>query len=145
MQGEPKRISEAELSRNLAEAFRAVQKGETVVVEQHGRPPAAIVDFVDLQILRAVIGYYIESIRLDPDAGLPDAKIEGRTGQVLFDVVMAHYLAQSISLGRAAEALGTAWVDLRSRLTRLGIPVWTGPEDAEGIRQDALVAESLAS
>lgn len=145
MRAEPKRISEFELTHNPGDAFQAVQKGETVVVEKQGRPPAAIVDLVDLQILRAVIGYYVQRVRLDPDAGLPDAEIAGLAGQGLFDVVMAHYLAQAISLGRAAEALGTAWVDLRSRLTRLGIPVWTGPEDAEGIRKDALVAESLVS
>ena len=145
MQAKPKRISELQLARDPSEVFQAVQEGDTVIIEQHGRPPVAMVDLVDLEILRAVIGYYIHRPRFDPDAGLPAAEIEGFEGQALFDQVIARYLAQAISLGRAAEALETPWVELRLRLTRLGVPVWTGPTDAEGIRQDALVAESLAS
>ncbi len=142
---QPKRISELQLTCDPRRALQAVHKGETVVVEQQGRPPVALVDFVDLEILRAVIGYYLQRPRFEPDVGLADAEIEGLEGQSLFDLVLSRYLAQAISLGRAAEALGIPWVELRARLSRLGVPIWTGPTDTEGIRQDALVAEMLAS
>ena len=138
-----KHISQLDLSRSLGQVFQAVGKGETVIVEEEGQPRAAIVEFVDLQILRAVIGYYIHRPRLDPDAGFPDAKLTGLSGQPLFDRVICHYLARTISLSRAAEALAIPWVELRSRLTRLGVPVWTAPADAAGARRDAAVAESI--
>ncbi len=145
MQAKPKRVSEVHLTRHPSEVLRAVQQGDTVIVEQHGKPPVAMVDLVDFEILRAVIGHYLARPRLDPDAGLPAVELEGLEGQLLFDLVISRYLAETIRLGRAAEALGIPWVELRTRLTSLGVPVWTGPVDAEGIHQDALVAESLAS
>lgn len=61
------------------------------------------------------------------------------------DLVLVHYLAGAISLGRAAEILEIPWHDLRRRLSRLGIAVLTGPVDDEDARQDALIAESFAS
>ncbi len=122
-----------------------MQEGDTIIVEQQGQSPVVMVDLVDLEILRAVIGRYLDRPRFDPDVGLPIAELEGLEGQSLFDLVISRYLAEAISLGRAAEALEIPWVELRSRLTRLGVPVWTGPVHAEGVRHDALVAESLAS
>ena len=145
MQAKPKRISPIQLIHDPADAFEAVQHGDTVIVEQQGKPPVAMVDLVDLEILRAVIDHYIRRPRFDPDVGLPDSEIEGLEGQALFDRVLSRYLADTISLGRTAEALGIPWAELRTRLSRLGIPIKTGPTDAEGIRRDALVAESLAS
>ena len=143
MQSKPKRISERQLGRNPGEILRAVKEGETVVVEKQGQPDVAMIDLVDLEILKGVIGYYLHSSRIEPDATFSAAELEELEGQALFDRVLSHYLASTISLGRAAEALDIPWVELRSRLARLGVPVWTGPTDAEGIRQDALVAESI--
>ena len=145
MQAKPRHISQVQLTRDPGQAFEAVQRGDTVIVEQQGKPPVAMVDLIDLEILRAVIDHYIRRPRFDPGVGLPDAEIEGLEGQPLFDRVLSGYLADTISLGRTAEALGIPWAELRTRLSRLGIPIKTGPTDAEGIRQDALVAGSVAS
>jgi len=50
--------------------------------------------------------------------------------------VLAYYLGEAISLGRAAELLGLPWVDLRLRLARLGIPLRLGPETIEELRAE---------
>ncbi len=63
--------------------------------------------------------------------------------QILLAVI--HYYTQHPPVDSEAEVLDTYWLDLRARFSRLGIPVRTGPVDVEGARQDALVAESLAS
>jgi len=39
------------------------------------------------------------------------------------------YLDQEISLGKAAELLGTHYLELRERFMKLGIPVRIGPAD----------------
>ena len=140
-----KRITRLQLTRNPTAALRAVQEGDTVIVEEQGQPAVALVDFIDLQILQAIIAYYTRDRDPESTAELPATELEGLEGQPLFDRVMALYLSTSISLGRAAEALDIPWVELRGRLTNLGVSVWTGPTDAAGIRRDADVAESLAS
>jgi predicted HTH domain antitoxin len=51
--------------------------------------------------------------------------------QARFDLVLAHYLAGAISMGRAAELLGLPWLDLRTRFVRLDVPVRTAPRDLD--------------
>ena len=138
-------IPRAELSRNPDRVLETVNAGRPVVIEETGHPAAAIVDLIDYQILLATIHYYIHRPRIDVEAGLPDTLISGLGGQARFDAVVGHYLAGAVSLSRAAEALETSWLELRRRFSRLGIPIRTGPLDAEGARQDARVAESFAS
>jgi len=47
--------------------------------------------------------------------------------------IVAHYLAGVISLSRAAELLQLSWLNLRTRLLRLGIPKRTAArETGEG-------------
>ena len=50
--------------------------------------------------------------------------------------MIAHYLAGSISLSKAAELLGLPWLDLRSRLHRAGLPVRIGPENIADLRAE---------
>jgi predicted HTH domain antitoxin len=50
--------------------------------------------------------------------------------------VIAHYLAGSVSLSRAAELLDLTWLDLRTRLHRVGLPVHTGPENMDDLRAE---------
>ena len=140
----PKRVPQDQLAREPGRVLEAVGAGNPVVIEATGRPAAAIVDLVDYQILLAVIHYYTQHPRIDPEAGLSDSQLTGLDEQSRYDIVVAHYLGEAVSLSRAAEVLGTYWLDLRARFSRLGIPIRTGPVDAEGARQDALVAESFA-
>ena len=57
-------------------------------------------------------------------------------------MVMAHYLGEAISLGRAAELLDLPWMDLRLRLARLGIPLRLGPESIEELRAEIEAIEN---
>lgn len=141
----PKRIPHAQLANNPGRVLEAVRAGEPVILEETGHSPTAIVDLMDFQILLAAIHYFVHRPRLDLDAGLPDSLISDQVGQPRCDVAVAHYLSGAISLSRAAEALETSWLDLRKRFSRLGLPIRTGPADAAGAREDALIAESLAS
>ncbi|NJN68489.1 MAG: hypothetical protein HC884_18155 [Chloroflexaceae bacterium] len=57
-----------------------------------------------------------------------------------YTLVVRHYLAGSISLGRAAELLGIPWGKLRDRLFRIGVPIRAAPSDLAGAQADAEVA-----
>ncbi len=140
-----RRIARSDLAEDPERVFDAVHRGQTIVVEEDGHPEAAIIDMVDFQILRAVLSYHAGSSAVDPEAGLSDDEVAGLSGQELVDVALAHYLDDSISLSRAAEVLRTTWVELRRRLARLGVPVWTAPEDDEGVLADLRVARSASS
>ena len=138
-------IAEDELTRDPAQVFQAVRGGKTIVVEQDGEPRAAIVDPFDLEILLAVISYYVNRPRIDPEAGLEDSKLAGLDTPTRLEVAVAHYLAEAISLSRTAELLGKSWAELRERFSRIGIPIRTAPADEAGARQDVLVAMSTLS
>ena len=87
--------------------------------------------------MRAVMVYHSTPIEIDPNNGLSDDMIEAsQDPQMRFNRVLAHYLAQAISLGRAAELLGLPWVDLRLRFARLEVPVFAGPRDADELVED---------
>lgn len=143
--GIPKRISKDELFRNPTQVLRAVGRGETVVAEDGGEARAAIVDPVDLQILKAVISYYVHRPRIDPEADFAESCLATLSGVARFELVLAYYLSEAISLSRAAEMLGMSWLTLRDRFARLGIPLRTAPVDEAGALQDVLVAESTVA
>jgi prevent-host-death family protein len=130
-------IRKTELARNTRQVIRAAQRGQTVVVESHGQPEVAIMDITDFYIVRAVLRCYAES-----SADIGDAEWDEQawqtavTPQARFDLVLAHYLNEHISLGKAAELLELAWLDLRTRLVRLNVPLRIGPVNLDEARQD---------
>ena len=71
------------------------------------------------------------------DVGIGLSEVDSSTTRMSRDgtiQVMAHYLAGSIGLGRAAELLATSWLDLRTRCLRLDVPlsaVPASPAEAE--------------
>ena len=99
-------------------------------------------DMVDDHITRAVGRYYAQPPMIDVEEGLSDREVadtpdpEGR-----FTLVLAHYLAGAISLGRAAELLDLPRLDLRTRLRRLDVPLREGPADLSEARSDVEAAE----
>jgi hypothetical protein len=131
--GQVRKIREADLGKAAHEVMEAVRRGQTVVIDgDDGRPEAAIVDLIDYRLMRATVHYYAGPPTIEAEAGLPDEAVKDLTDpQQRFDLVWAHYLARAISLGRAGELLGLAWIDLRDRCNRLGLPVHTGPETVE--------------
>jgi prevent-host-death family protein len=129
-------IPKTELARNTRQVIRAAQRGQTVVVESHGQPEVAIMDIVDYHIVRAVLRYYMEPPAIEIGAGLPDTEAHPADPQAQYDLILAHYLSENISLGRAAELLRLPWLDLRSRFIRLDIPLRLGPANIEEARQE---------
>lgn len=130
-------IPKTHLARKTRQVLQSVQRGQTTIVENHGQPEAAIIDIIDYHILRAVMRYHANPSGFDVGAGLPAKALEGvESRQACFDLVLAHYLSQAISLGRVAELLDLAWVDLRFRFNRLDVPLFVGPQN-----MDELVAE----
>jgi hypothetical protein len=136
------RISKTDLARNTRQVINDVLRGQAAFIESHGKPEAAIIDIVDYRILRAVMRYHANRPKIDPATGLAEADLRrSEDAQGRCDQVMAHDLAGSISLGRAAELLGTSWLDLRTRCLRLDVPlpaVPATPAEAEADLEMAL-------
>lgn len=130
-------VRKTDLARNTRQVLRNVQRGRTAIVESHGQPEAAIVDIVDYQIVRAVMRYYSQRPPIPITSGLTDDQVAAmKDEQERYYLVMAHYLAGAVSLSRAAELLGLAWVDLRARAIRLDVPLRVAPADAAEAQAD---------
>jgi len=138
------RISKTELARNTHQAIREAQRGYTVVVENHGQAEVAIVDILDFHLQRAAIRYFSSPHLFDEDVEITDAVMESLPDdQARCDLVVGHYLAVHISLGRAAELLKLPFDDLRTRLVRSGIPLRIGPETIEELRAEVDLLKKL--
>lgn len=125
-------IRKTDLARNTREVLNNVMRGQTTVIESHGKPEAAILDIVDYLILRAVLRYHAQPPKIDVDAGLSDEAVAAAPDlQACYHLVLAHYLAGAISLGRAAELLNLSSFDLRLRFVRLDVPLRLGPNTIE--------------
>jgi len=139
-------IPKTELARNTRQVINSVLRGQPAVVESYGQPEVAIIDITDYYIVRAVMRYYAHQPEIDPEAGLADQEIEAISDpQERFDLVLAHYLAGAISLGRAAELLDLSWLDLRTRCLRLDVPLRVGPTDLDEAQADVEASEAWAT
>ncbi len=132
-----RRVRKTDLARNTRQILNAVQRGQTTLIENHGEPEAAIIDIIDYRIMRAVLRYYARPPKIAPDQGLPDDEMQEVTEpQGRYNRVIAHYLAGSISLARAAELLALPSLDLRTRFLRLDVPVRSGPANEDEVWAD---------
>jgi predicted HTH domain antitoxin len=139
-------VRKTDLARNTRQVIRTVQRGQTAVVESHGQPEVVIIDILDYRILRAVMRYYARRPGIEPQAGLADETVAAQTDvQERYNLVLAHYLAEAISLGRAAELLGLSWLDLRTRCLRLDVPLRTAPADLDKARADIETAQDWST
>ena len=138
------RVRKTDLARNSSQIIRNVQRGQTVLIENHGHAEAAILDIVDYHILRAVTTYYAHPAKIKPKAGLSnDALAKLDSPQNVYDLVMAYYLAGAISTGKAAELLDLPWLDLRNRFIRLDVPIKLGAEDESEALSEARAARKF--
>ena len=135
-------VRKTDLARQTRKVIRDAQRGLTVVVESHGQPEAAIIDIVDYYILRAIMRYHAALVTGEPGSGLSDEALAGLDPQAVYDRVVSSYLAEAISLGRAAELLELPWLDLRTRFIRLDVPLRQGPASVDAARAEV---ESAAS
>jgi hypothetical protein len=130
-------VSKTELARNTRKVIHDVQRGQTAVIESHGQPEVAIMDIVEYRIQRAFIHYYTQNPVVDENDDLSDQAFNSIVDeQERTNRVMTYYLAQLISIARAAELLELPAFDLRLRFLRLGIPLSFGPQSMEEAAQD---------
>ncbi len=143
-----RRVRKTELARNTKQVINAVLRGQTAFIEDHGEPEAAIIDITDYYILRAAMRFYAHppAIDAESEAGLSDAEADAAGGlQERYNLVIAHYLAGAISLGRMAELLGLPMADLQMRFVRLDIPLRLGPQSMEEARMEVENARRSAA
>ena len=140
-------VTTTDLARRTRELLDRVRKHNVqVLVTRHGQPEAAIIDILDYRILRAVVRYYAQRPKIEVEAGLADEDVTALTDtQGRYDLVMAHYLAEAITLGRAAELLDLSWLDLRTRCLRLDVPLRAAPTDSDEAKANVEVAEAWAT
>jgi antitoxin (DNA-binding transcriptional repressor) of toxin-antitoxin stability system len=135
-------VRKTDLARQTRKVIRDAQRGVTIVVENHGEPEVAIVDILDYRILRALTRFYVEPSAIETGALLAiDLNGELESDERV-EVVMTHYLAGAIELGRAAELLETPTLDLRTRFLRFDVPLREKPAGAAEVQGDG---ENLAT
>ena len=75
--------------------------------------------------------------KFNQDIDITEAVLESLgDDQARCDLVIGHYLAVHISLGRAAELLNLPFDDLRGRLVRSGVPLQVGPDDFGDLKEE---------
>ena len=137
------RIPKTDLARNTSQIIRKVQRGQTILVENHGQPEAAILDILDYRILRAVLSYHRYMPAVNPE-GLSVQDLQTlEDPQDKFDLTIAHYLSGAISLAHTAELLELPALNLQTRFIRLDVPVHLGAEDEEDARAEVDAARKF--
>ena len=140
-------IRKTDLARQTRRLTRDAQSGLIIVVENRGQPELAIIDYLDYRILRATLRFYVDPVEVDSRTVLVDELLAnwGLTEKV--EIIMTYYLAEAITLGRAAEMLGIPMLDLRTRFLRLDVPLRESPaeaaEAAEASTEPELVVISM--
>jgi predicted HTH domain antitoxin len=136
------RISKTDLARSTHHVIREAQRGYTVLAENHGQPEVAIVDIIDFQLQRAAMHYLGFPKELEQDIEISEATVKSLpTDQDRFNLVIGHYLAVHVSIGRSAELLGMSPPELQIRLMRSGVPLRMGPESQEELDNEMKVIE----
>ena len=121
-------ISQADLADKTQEVVNRVQHGEIAFVEQSGREQAVLMDPLDFRLLRALADCAISSEESDRFALSTDGGALGA------------YLAEQISLGKAADLLGLSRFELQERFLRLGVPLHLGPSTLAEARAEVAAA-----
>jgi predicted HTH domain antitoxin len=123
------KITRTELARSTRKVLDNVQRGRAALIEKHGQPEAAILDILDYYILRAVTYFHAESIETNPE-GLTAEEVSNREEKEdQYVLVVSHYLAEAVSLSRAAELLHVPALELRTRFQRLNVPLRQAPRN----------------
>lgn len=141
------RIERESLAPDVQRLLETLDERGPALLAADGMPEAAVMDIVDFRLLRAAVRFYanpphLAATQLEADPS--DEAVATLGGeQARYDLVLAHLLAGGLSLSRAAELLGTAYVDLRLRLHRLGLPTLQRPTNIEDAREEVRVARSI--
>ena len=130
-------INRTDLARRTRQMVDRVRRGDTLIVESYGEEQVVLMDILDYRIMRAVAAYH----RLPPHPSpVNDPNIEPQGSaevdlnndlQTRWNQVIAAYLDEQISLGRAATLLHLSRYELDERFRRLDIPRRLGAETVE--------------
>lgn len=136
-----RRIARTELPPDAHRLLEAVKQGEPVLVELEDGDETVLIDGTDYRLLRATLRAVTQAPRLDSDNGLSESSLPSEpSSQARYDLVVRHHLAGTISLSRAAELLDCPPSSLRSRFSRLGLPLRTAPSTPEDAERDVETA-----
>lgn len=124
-------ISQADLTSKTQEIIDRVQRGEVMVVEQSGQEQVVLLDPLDFRLLRALAQCAIGEKERGQDSEDQDIQ------------ALLAYLADEISLSKAAELLNLSRFELQDRFLRLGVPLRIGPGTMEEAWAEIKAARSL--
>ena len=136
-------VRKTDLARNTSRIIKGVQRGQTVLIENHGQVEAAIMDIIDYRILRALILYYAHPPKINPQGLEVQALQNVENPQEKYNLVLAHYLAGVISLGRTAELLELHSLELQTHFVRLDVPLNLGPKDVQDAQAEVDAARNF--
>jgi hypothetical protein len=124
------KVTRTDLVRDSGEVFDNLLRGRAVLVEKHGKPQAVLMDIYDFYGLRAAAYYGIQEEKMSPED--LDAFVKnGPEEEEVHVKVIGEYLAEGITLEKAAALLGITSLELKSRFIRLQLPVREGEDDGE--------------
>jgi hypothetical protein len=138
------RVERSELGRDAKRVLEAVHRGETALVEHDGRPEAALIDIVDYRLLRAFTRFHARPDEHDLSLEPTDERFAGLDEQGQYDLVMAYYQTENMSIGRAAELLRLPMIEYQLRCARLDIPLYLGPSTREELLEEVRNAARFA-
>ncbi|MFL6289653.1 MAG: type II toxin-antitoxin system prevent-host-death family antitoxin [Thermoanaerobaculia bacterium] len=121
-------ISPADLRDKAREIVERVRHGEMAVVESSGEEQVVLLDAADFRLLQA-----LAACATEPSG--PNEEISRDAS------VLRRYLNTDINLGKAAEELGLARLELQDRFFRLGVPLRLGPSSMEEARREITALE----
>jgi len=123
------KVTRTDLVRDSGEIFDSLMRGSVAVIEKRGKPQAILIDVYDFYCLRAAAAYGIQEEDLSSEE--LDKFVNSGPGEDELHVkVIGQYLAEGISLERAAELLGIPFTELKARFMRLHIPIRVGENNA---------------
>jgi antitoxin (DNA-binding transcriptional repressor) of toxin-antitoxin stability system len=124
-------ISQAELATHTQEVVDRVQHGEIAFVEKSGQEQAVLLDPLDFRLLQALARCAVVETEHEQPQGDSDS------------AALQAYLADEISLGKAADLLGISRFELQDRFLRLDVPLRLGPASLDEARAEVSVALKL--
>jgi antitoxin (DNA-binding transcriptional repressor) of toxin-antitoxin stability system len=137
------RVRKTDLARNTSQIIRKVQRGQTVLIENHGQAEAAILHILDYRILRALASYYTRPPQINLKGLAAQALQNLDDPQEMYDLVLAYYLAGVISLARAAELLALHSLELQTRFVQLDVPLNLGQKDERDAKSELDAARNF--
>jgi len=122
-------VTRTDLARDAGEVFDSLMRGSMAMIEKRGKPQAILIDVYDFYSLRAAAAYGVHEVELSAEE-LEEFVNSGPGEDELHVKVIGQYLAEGISLEKAAELLGIPSTELKSRFVRLNLPIREGGNSA---------------